>query len=75
MPLAQIKGISGYLSIEQKKEMIEKVTEAILSVEGEGLRQVTWVIIEDVPEGQWGVGGQFPTAEDLRTMSQTTNEQ
>lgn len=70
MPLAQLKGISGYLSAEQKKELIEKVTDAILSVEGEGLRSVTWVIIEDVPEGQWGVGGELPTAAVLRNMSQ-----
>ncbi len=70
MPLAQLKGISGYLSAEQKKELIEKVTDAILSVEGEGLRPVTWVIIEDVPEGQWGVGGSLPTAKELRNMSQ-----
>lgn len=75
MPLAQLKGISGYLSAEQKKELIEKVTDAILSVEGEGLRQVTWVIIEDVPEGQWSVGGQFPTAGDLRRMSEETIQQ
>ena len=75
MPLAQLKGVSGYLSKEQKKELIEKVTEAIVLVEGEGLRPVTWVIIEDVPEGQWGVGGQLPTVEDLRKMSQQTKQQ
>ena len=43
MPLVQIKGVGGYLTLEQKQEMISKVTEAALSVEGEGLRQVTWV--------------------------------
>ncbi len=69
MPLAQLKGLGGYLSAEQKKELIEKVTDAIVSVEGEGLRPVTWVIIEDVPEGQWGVGGELPTVEGLRAMS------
>lgn len=70
MPLAQLKGIGGYLSADQKKELIERVTDAIVSVEGEGLRPVTWVLIEDVPEGQWGVGGKTPTADDLRQMSQ-----
>jgi len=69
MPLAQLKGISGYLTSEEKKELIRKVTDAILSVEGEGLRDVTWVIIEDVPEGQWGVGGQFPTVDYLRELA------
>ncbi|GEM_PF-4499903 len=41
MPLVQMKGIGGYLNLQQKKEMIHKVTEAVLSVEGEGLRDVT----------------------------------
>ena len=41
MPLVQIKGISGYLSLQQKQEIISKVTDTIVSVEGEGLRPVT----------------------------------
>lgn len=66
MPLVQIKGIGGYLSLEQKQEMITRVTDAVLSVEGEGLRQVTWVTIEDVQPGAWGIGGQAMTDDDLR---------
>jgi len=69
MPLVQIKGISGYLSLQQKQDIISKVTDAIVSVEGEGLRPVTWVLIEDVASGEWGVGGQAITTEDLRNMS------
>lgn len=69
MPLVQIKGVGGYLSLEQKQEMIRKVTDAVLSVEGEGLRQVTWVTIEDVQPGAWGVGGQPVTDDDLRALA------
>lgn len=69
MPLVQIKGISGYLSLQQKQEIISKVTDAVVSVEGEGLRPVTWVLIEDVASGQWGVGGQAVTTEAIRSMS------
>lgn len=69
MPLVEIKGVSGYLSPEQKKTIIERVTDAVLSVEGEGIRPVTWVIIEDVPEGQWGVGGAIATAQMLHDMA------
>lgn len=69
MPLVAIKGVSGYLSPEQKKTLIERVTDAVLSVEGEGIRPVTWVILEDVPEGQWGVGGSIATAQMLRDMA------
>ncbi|MGE4187145.1 MAG: 4-oxalocrotonate tautomerase family protein [Hyphomicrobiaceae bacterium] len=69
MPLVQIKGVGGFLSLAQKQEMIRKVTEAVLSVEGEGLRQVTWVTIEDVQPGAWGVGGQPVTDDDLRKLA------
>ena len=69
MPLIQIKGVGGYLTLLQKQEMIRKVTDAVLSVEGEGLRQVTWVTIEDVQPGAWGVGGNPVTDVDLRAMA------
>ena len=69
MPLVQIKGIHGYLSERQKTDLIQRVTDAVLSVEGEGLRPVTWVLIEDVPEGQWGVGGQPATVRTLRELA------
>lgn len=69
MPLVQIKGVGGYLTLEQKQEMIRKVTDAVLSVEGEGLRNVTWVTIEDVQPGAWGVGGTPVTDDDLRKLA------
>lgn len=67
MPLVQIKGLGGYLSVSQKQELIPKVTDAIVSVEGEGLRPVTWVLFDDVASGEWGVGGQ--AVEALRELS------
>ena len=45
------------------------MTEAVLAVEGEGLRDVTWVIVEDVAPGAWGVGGQPMTDADLRRLA------
>ncbi|MCA9061749.1 MAG: 4-oxalocrotonate tautomerase family protein [Planctomycetaceae bacterium] len=69
MPLVQIKGVGGYLSASQKQELIRRVTDAVVSVEGEGLRPVTWVIVEDVPPGAWGVGGSPVSADDLRKMA------
>jgi 4-oxalocrotonate tautomerase len=72
MPLVQIKGIEGYLSLEQKQELIRRVTEAVVAVEGEGVRPVTWVIVEDVPSGAWSVAGQSATTESLRRMAAQT---
>lgn len=50
MPLAQLKGLSGYLSLEQKQELIRKVTDAIVSVEGEGLRPVRGSLLKMFPQ-------------------------
>ena len=69
MPLVQIKGVGGYLTLEEKQTLISRVTDAVLSVEGEGLRDVTWVTIEDVDSGAWGVGGNPVTPGILREMS------
>lgn len=69
MPLVQIKGVGDYLTLQQKQEIIRKVTDAVVSVEGEGLRPVTWVLIEDVPSGAWGVAGQPVTADALRQLA------
>ena len=66
MPLVQIKGIDGVINQNQKKEIIEKVTDAIVSVKGETSRPMTWVIIEDVNSGDWGIGGKPVTAEDVK---------
>ncbi len=68
MPLIQIKGIEGDLTIHQKQELIRRVTDAVVSVEGEGVRPVTWVIVEDVTSGAWGVAGQPVTTEAFRQM-------
>jgi 4-oxalocrotonate tautomerase len=69
MPLVQIKGIEDYLSLEQKQDLIRRITEAVVAVEGEGVRPVTWVIVEDVPSGAWGVAGQPVTTEAFRRMA------
>ncbi len=69
MPLAQIKGINGFLSTEQKQQIIRGVTDAIVAVEGEGMRPVTWVIIEDVNSGEWGIAGEPVTTEAARKMA------
>ena len=58
MPLVTINVLENVFSDLQKKEIIEKVTDAMASVEGEAMRNLIWVVIEEVPEGNWGVGGQ-----------------
>jgi 4-oxalocrotonate tautomerase len=68
MPLATIKMIEGVFSGDEKKRMIEKVTEAMLSVEGENLRDYTLVVLEEVKSGDWGVGGKTLTSDDVKRL-------
>jgi 4-oxalocrotonate tautomerase len=56
----------------REQEIISKATDAIVSVEGEGLHPVTWVLIEDVASGEWGVGGQPVTTDALREINQAS---
>ena len=65
MPLVTIKGIEGVFSDEQKAEVIRKVTDAMVSVEGENMRALTWVIFEEVKSGDWGIGGKPVTAQEV----------
>jgi 4-oxalocrotonate tautomerase len=49
------------ISAEQKQQMVQQLTETMVAIEGENLRQVTWVVIEEVRSGDWGIGGQSLT--------------
>jgi len=66
--MVKINIIENVFTPEQKREMIEKVTDAMVSIEGEAMRGVTWVIIEEVREGDWGIGGQGLTSADVRKL-------
>lgn len=69
MPLITVRTLEGLLTPAQKKLMIERVTDAALSVEGEALRPVAWVIIEEVPSGAWGMSGHPVTTADAKRLA------
>ena len=68
MPLIQVKVIENVFTPEQKKEIISRLTDAMVAVEGEKMREVTWVTLEDVKSGDWGIGGIGLTTGDVRNM-------
>ena len=53
MPLINVKLIDGVFSPVQKQQIVERITDAMVSVEGESMRPVTWVVIEEVKGGDW----------------------
>ena len=69
MPLVDIHVIKGAFTTQQKSELITKVTEAMVSVEGEKLRGVTWVKINEVLAGDWAIGGRALSAADVQRMA------
>jgi 4-oxalocrotonate tautomerase len=69
MPLVDVQVIEGVFNEQQKREMIERVTDAMVSVEGEAMRGVTWVRVLEVKSGQWAIGGNPLTAEAVRQMA------
>ncbi|MDZ7638396.1 MAG: 4-oxalocrotonate tautomerase family protein [Bryobacterales bacterium] len=68
MPLVNVQVIENVFNQQQKREIIEKVTNAMLSVEGEALREVTVVRIEEFKEGNWAIGGKPLSAADVHEM-------
>jgi 4-oxalocrotonate tautomerase len=69
MPLIQVRLIEEVFTPAQKKEIITKLTDAMVTIEGENMRPVTWVIIEDVRSGDWGIGGQAMTTDAVRALA------
>jgi len=69
VPLIQVKLIENVFTSRQKEEMIKKLTDAMVSIEGENLRPVTWVVIEDVKSGEFGIGGQAMTTEAVKALA------
>ena len=68
MPLIDIQVLAGVFSAAQKENMIRKVTDTMVAIEGEGMRGVTWVRVIDVPSGQWGIGGKALTSADVKAL-------
>lgn len=72
MPLVTIDVVKDVFTTEQKAEMISKVTDTMVELEGEALRGVTWVRIVEVEQGDWGIGGQLLTASAVHEMAKGT---
>lgn len=69
MPMVDIQLIQGVFTPEQKKEMIEKVTQTMVDIEGEAMRGVTWVRVQEYASGEWGIGGRALSTEDVKALA------
>jgi 4-oxalocrotonate tautomerase len=69
MPLINVKVIEGVFSAEQKTQIIRKLTDAMVDIEGEAMRPVTWTVIEEVKSGEWGIAGKPLSTADVRALA------
>lgn len=69
MPLINVKLIEGVFSETQKKQIAKSLTDAMVQIEGEALRSVTWCVVEEVKSGDWAVGGQPLTAAEVKAIA------
>jgi 4-oxalocrotonate tautomerase len=69
VPLVTIDVIKDVFTPSQKKELITKVTDAMIQVEGENMRPVTWVRINEFEGGDWAIGGKALRASDVHALA------
>jgi len=69
MPLVTIDVIKDVFTPDQKQELIARVTEAMIAVEGEPMRPVTWVRINEIAQGDWAIGGKPLRAADVHALA------
>jgi 4-oxalocrotonate tautomerase len=69
MPFINVKLIEGVFDADQKREIAERLTETMVSIEGESMRGVTWCVIDEVKSGDWAIGGQCLTTEAVHSLA------
>jgi 4-oxalocrotonate tautomerase len=70
MPFVQIKLIEGVFSKEQKRDMLNKITDTMIDIEGENMRPFTHVTIEEVKSGDWAIGGKSMETSDVKAVAE-----
>jgi len=68
MPFIAVKIFENELDPQQSKELIARITDVVTEITHEKLRDVTWVVIEEVKDGHWGVGGNALALEDVKKL-------
>ena len=69
MPLINVKVVEGVFSPWQKQQIVRNLTDALVGIEGENMRSVTWCVVEEVASGDWGIGVQPLTTADVKALA------
>jgi 4-oxalocrotonate tautomerase len=69
MPFVNVKVVEGVFSAAQKQDMVRRLTDTMVEIEGENMRPVTWVVVEEVKSGDWGIAGNPLSTADVRALA------
>ena len=69
MPFINVELVEGVFSAEQKQQIVRELTEAMVAIEGENMRPVTWVLVEELKSGDWGIAGNPLTTADVKALA------
>jgi 4-oxalocrotonate tautomerase len=69
MPFVNVKVIKGVFSADQKQDMVRRLTDTMVEIEGENMRPVTWVVVEEVKSGDWGIAGNPLSTADVKALA------
>jgi 4-oxalocrotonate tautomerase len=69
MPLIEVKALEGVFTAPQRREIVERLTDAMVEIEGENMRAVTVCIFEEVPSGGWAIAGNSLTTDDAKALA------
>lgn len=69
MPLIQVNVIRDVFTPAQKQQIITRLTDAMVEIEGENMRPVTWCVIQEVASGDWGIAGNPLTTSDVHALA------
>ena len=69
MPFVNVKVVEGVFSAAQKQDMVRRLTDTMVEIEGENMRPVTWVVVEEVKSGDWGIAGNPLSTADVKALA------
>jgi 4-oxalocrotonate tautomerase len=72
MPLIEVSVIENVFTPQQKQEIITRLTDAMVEVEGERMRPVTWCVVREVASGDWGIAGNPLSTADVHAIAAGT---
>ncbi|MGE0421137.1 MAG: 4-oxalocrotonate tautomerase family protein [Reyranellaceae bacterium] len=68
MPMVTVHTVKGIMDNQQKRTLLDRITDVMVEVEGQGnadFRKSVWVRIEEQEPAHWSLGGLVPTAQQV----------